>query len=53
MAFFLISSMVLGLLASTAHLLTGVFQHLLTGVWAFNRYGATRAVGLDISKVFD
>ena len=50
MAFFLISSMVLGLLQSTADLLTGVFDTIAS---AFNRSGATSAVALYISKAFD
>ena len=48
-AFFLISSMVLGLL-DQLDLLTVVSDRIAR---AFNRSGATRAVALDISKAFD
>ena len=47
MAFFLISSMVLGFSRSTADLLTVTSDR---SARAFNRSGATRAVALDISK---
>ena len=47
-AFFLISSMVLGLLDQL--LLTVASDRIAR---AFNRSGATRAVALDISKAFD
>ena len=49
-AFFLISSMVLGLYWSTADLLTVVSDRIGR---AFNRSWDTRAVALDISKAFD
>ena len=47
--FFLISSMVLGLL-DQLHIFPVVSDRI---AWAFNRSGATRAVALDISKAFD
>ena len=51
MVFFLISSMVLGLVDSlTVDLLTVVSDRIAR---AFNRSGATRAVALDIFKTFD
>ena len=50
MAFFLISSMVLGLSQSTAELLTVLPDRIAR---AFNRSGSTQAVVLDISKAFD
>ena len=50
MAFFLISSMVLGPSLSTVDLLTVVSDRITRG---FNRSGATWAAALDISKDFD
>ena len=47
--FFLISSMVLGLL-DQLHIFPVVSDRI---AWAFNTSGATRAVALDISKAFD
>ena len=49
MAFSLIASIVLGP-RSTADLLTVVSDRITR---TFNRYGATQAVALDISKAFD
>ena len=49
MAFFSDFHMVLGLLESTADLLTVVSDRIARG---FNRSGATRDVALDISKLF-
>ena len=50
MAFFLISSMVLGLLDQLQIFLQFLFDRITK---AFNRSGTTRAVALDISKAFD
>ena len=47
--FFLISSMVLGLL-DQLHIFPVVSDRI---AWAFNTSGATRAVALGISKAFD
>ena len=48
--FFLISSMVLGLLDQLQTVVTAVSDRIAR---AFNKSGATRAVALDISKAFN
>ena len=48
MVFFVISSMVLGLLVQLL-----IFSQFVSDRISFNRSGATRAVALDISKTFD